>query len=70
MKTILKMRNIRRHYVMPSGTVKALDGIDLEVSEGQQKTQKRRIVQGIHVILCRSLRVMPFGSRDKPIEVN
>ena len=36
MKTILKMRNIRRHYVMPSGTVKALDGIDLEVSEGER----------------------------------
>ena len=36
MKTILKMRNIRRHYMMPSGTVKALDGIDLEVSEGER----------------------------------
>ena len=36
METILKMRNIRRHYVMPSGTVKALDGIDLEVSEGER----------------------------------
>ena len=36
MENILKMRNIRRHYVMPSGTVKALDGIDLEVSEGER----------------------------------
>ena len=36
MENILKMHNIRRHYVMPSGTVKALDGIDLEVSEGER----------------------------------
>jgi putative ABC transport system ATP-binding protein len=36
MKKLLKMRNIRRHYVMPSGTVKALDGIDMEVSEGER----------------------------------
>ena len=35
MNKLLKMHNIRRHYVMPSGTVKALDGIDLEVSEGE-----------------------------------
>jgi len=35
MNKLLEMRNISRHYVMPSGTVKALDGIDLEVSEGE-----------------------------------
>ena len=35
MNKLLEMRNISRHYAMPSGTVKALDGIDLEVSEGE-----------------------------------
>ena len=35
MNKLLEMRNISRHYVMPSGTVKALDGIDLEVCEGE-----------------------------------
>lgn len=36
MNKLLEMRNISRHYVMPSGTVKALDGIDMEVSEGER----------------------------------
>jgi ABC-type dipeptide/oligopeptide/nickel transport system ATPase component len=28
------MRNLQRHYETPAGTVKALDGIDLEINEG------------------------------------
>ena len=30
------MRGLERHYHMASGTVRALDGIDLEVSEGER----------------------------------
>jgi putative ABC transport system ATP-binding protein len=33
---LLEMSGIKRHYVMPSGTVKALDGIDLEIEEGER----------------------------------
>jgi len=36
MKKLLQMKNIQRHYVMTSGTVKALDGIDLEINEGER----------------------------------
>ncbi|MDP6864191.1 MAG: ABC transporter ATP-binding protein [Candidatus Poseidoniaceae archaeon] len=33
---LLEMSGIKRHYVMPSGTVKALDGIDLKIKEGER----------------------------------
>ncbi len=33
---LVEMKGIKRHYVMPSGTVKALDGIDLEINEGER----------------------------------
>jgi len=33
---LLTMKDIKRHYVMTSGTVKALDGIDLEINEGER----------------------------------
>ncbi len=36
MKQLLKMEKIQRHYAMPSGTVKALDGINLEINEGER----------------------------------
>jgi putative ABC transport system ATP-binding protein len=36
MRKLLEMKNIQRHYVMPSGTVKALDGINLEINEGER----------------------------------
>ena len=36
MKKLFEMRGVERHYSMQSGTVKALDGINLEVSEGEQ----------------------------------
>tara|TARA_B100000214_G_scaffold375603_1_gene363270 strand:- start:70034 stop:70852 length:819 start_codon:yes stop_codon:yes gene_type:complete len=35
-KSLLKMKGIERHYVIPSGTVKALDGIDLEINQGER----------------------------------
>jgi putative ABC transport system ATP-binding protein len=34
--TLLEMNGVKRHYVMPSGTVKALDGIDIEIDEGER----------------------------------
>ena len=36
MKKLFEMKALERHYSMQSGTVKALDGINLEVSEGEQ----------------------------------
>jgi len=36
MNKILSMKNVQRHFDMPSGIVKALDGIDLEISEGER----------------------------------
>ena len=33
---LLKMNGIKRHYKMASETVKALDGIDLEIKEGER----------------------------------
>ena len=33
---LVSMRGLERHYHMASGTVRALDGIDLEVSEGER----------------------------------
>ena len=35
-ESLLEMKGIERHYVMPSGTVKALDGVNLEISEGER----------------------------------
>ncbi len=36
MKKLLQMEKVQRYYVMPSGTVKALDGINLEIKEGER----------------------------------
>lgn len=33
---LVKIESLQRHYVMPSGTVRALDGIDLEIKEGER----------------------------------
>ena len=33
---LLKMEGLERHYHMPSGTVKALDGIDFEINDGER----------------------------------
>ena len=33
---LVEMSDIKRHYEMTSGTVKALDGIDLEIDEGER----------------------------------
>ncbi|MBN54846.1 MAG: hypothetical protein CMA79_00155 [Euryarchaeota archaeon] len=33
---LVEMSDIKRHYAMTSGTVKALDGIDLEIDEGER----------------------------------
>jgi len=32
----VKIKSLERHYIMPSGTVKALDGVDLEIKEGER----------------------------------
>ena len=34
--TLLKMTGLKRHYETPAGVVKALDGIDLEIHEGER----------------------------------
>ena len=34
--TLVKMNGIERHYEMASGTVKALDGINLDIEEGER----------------------------------
>ena len=36
MTTLLKMTNIERHYDTPAGVVKALDGVSIEISEGER----------------------------------
>ena len=36
MMKLLEMKNIQRHYKTPAGTVKALDGITLEIQEGER----------------------------------
>ena len=36
MTNILKMENIQRYYETPAGVVKALDGINLEIEEGER----------------------------------
>jgi len=36
MKNILKMENVQRYYETPAGVVKALDGINLEIEEGER----------------------------------
>ena len=33
---LVSMKGLERHYHMASGTVKALDGIDLEINEGER----------------------------------
>ena len=33
---LVKIESLQRHYVMPSGTVRALDGVDLEIKEGER----------------------------------
>ena len=33
---LVSIRDLERHYQMPSGAVKALDGIDFEMSEGER----------------------------------
>ena len=34
--TLIELRNLKRHYKMTSDTVKALDGIDLTIEEGER----------------------------------
>ena len=36
MTTLLKMTNIERHYDTPAGVVKALDGVTIEINEGER----------------------------------
>ena len=33
---LIELKNLKRHYEMESGTVKALDGIDLDIEEGER----------------------------------
>ena len=36
MKKLLKMENIERYYETPAGVVKALDGINIDIHEGER----------------------------------
>ena len=36
MKKLLQMKNLERHYETPAGVVKALDGINIEIHEGER----------------------------------
>ena len=36
MTTLLKMKDIARHYETPAGVVKALDGISIEINQGER----------------------------------
>ena len=36
MANLLKMENIQRYYETPAGTVKALDGVSIEIEEGER----------------------------------
>ena len=33
---LLSMNNLKRHYETPAGTVKALDGINIQIDEGER----------------------------------
>ena len=33
---LLSMNNVKRHYETPAGTVKALDGINIQIDEGER----------------------------------
>ena len=33
---LLTMNNLKRHYETPAGTVKALDGINIQIDEGER----------------------------------
>ena len=34
--SLLSMTNLKRHYETPAGTVKALDGISIQIDEGER----------------------------------
>ena len=34
---LIELKNLKRHYEMESGTVKALDGIDLDIEEPEME---------------------------------
>ena len=36
MSKLLKMKNLERHYQTPAGVVKALDGVTIEINEGER----------------------------------
>ena len=36
MTILLKMENLERHYETPAGVVKALDGVSIEINEGER----------------------------------
>ena len=36
MSELLKMKNLERHYQTPAGVVKALDGVTIEINEGER----------------------------------
>ena len=33
---LVSMNNVKRHYETPAGTVKALDGINIQIDEGER----------------------------------
>ncbi len=36
MRKLLQMQNLERYYKTPAGTVRALDGVSFEISEGER----------------------------------
>ena len=36
MNRLLQMENLERHYETPAGVVKALDGVSIEIYEGER----------------------------------
>ena len=34
--SLVSMNDVKRHYETPAGTVKALDGINLQIDEGER----------------------------------
>ena len=45
MNRLLQMENLERHYETPAGVVKALDGVSIEIYEGE-----RVILEGIQSV--------------------